>query len=102
MDDIAVGVAAVRAQIHAALLQLDRIVDSPPELSEEEREAVSAAVMVVLRYRGRSLEALLRWLRDVKDGRESWIVARSLPGEHRADAWFVERMPDHLARKLTH
>lgn len=103
MDDMAAGLACVRAQLQGALLELDRLAElGPPDLSAEEREAIAAAVLVVLRYRGKSLEALLRWFRDVKDGQSSWIVAHSLPGEHRADAWYVKSIPAHLARKLTH
>lgn len=101
MDDVAAVAAEVRAQLNEALRQLDTLIDGE-ELSPEEREAISVAVMVVRRYRERSMHALLQWFRDVKAGRESWIVARSLPGEHRADAWYVPEMPAHLQRKLTH
>ena len=102
MQDQTQELLTVRAMLSSAVEAIDRLTltDGQAPRSPEEREIVAVSAMLAATFRPRSLADTLRFVRAVKAGDEGWLVVRSIPGEHRADASYHARLSPEVRRAL--
>lgn len=99
--DHAVHIADARGMIQAAMLRLDEVLaDTAGPIPDDDLEILAATAFVVRSMRSRSKGDLLRWYRDVKAGKEGWLIVHSLKGERRVDVKRLETLKSHVRRAI--
>lgn len=99
MNDQTHQLMRLRGHLQAAMEAIDRLADETPA-SEDERRVIGVTAASFDSHLPRTRADMVRFAEAVNGGDEGWIVARSVPGEHRVDAVYLAKMPTAVRRHL--
>lgn len=96
MDDETVHLLRLRGHLQAAIESIDRMTPA----TEDELRVLSITAAAFGSYLPRTRADVVRFAEAVTGGDEAWIIARSVPGEHRIDAVYLASVPASVRKAL--
>lgn len=96
MDEEAAQLLRLRGDLQAAIESIDRLIP----VSEGELKLLGVTSAAFNHSLPRTRADVVRFAEAVLGGDEGWIIARSVPGEHRVDAVYLSSLPPAVRRHL--